>query len=212
MAYALLINGVATEIVSDTVASGDVHFSRVTMLMWSDGQRAARGIYPIVEDSPVPLGKRVASSSLSVSGNVITRVDVLENMPLADRKVAMQNAADDIWADKTYAGFTYNFGGDIGSRTLQTRLEDQARWLALKDACNDAIMAGLGAQNSPIQLRPVDNINVTVTFNQIAACLRAMRTEQAGLLGFSWYLKDTISAAADHAALDAIDITANWPI
>jgi hypothetical protein len=178
---------------------------------WSLAALEAKSVYKIVEGDDAPPYFEITDSVLEFENGAVSRVKTFAYVALASHKAALSRAVDIVWAEKTYAGFAYDFGGEIGERTLQTRQEDQSRWLALKDACNDALLAGMGDQTSPIQLRPADNVNISLTFNQIAAALRAMRSQQAGLLAYSWGLKDAITAAPDHETLAAIDITAGWP-
>lgn len=131
---------------------------------------------------------------------------------LVSRKSDMRNRVDEKCADVMQSGYAHDFEGSVGEHTFQTRFEDETSWLALKDACNDAILAGMGDDQVALPPRTAANVNLTeLTYNQVAAFLRGMRVKQSQRLGYSWALKDAISAAADHAALDAIDVESGWP-
>lgn len=64
------------QVVFDSVAS-----SYLTMLTWSEREKAARGIYPITEPE-VPAGKFVVGSSLTDHRNRPLRVWQLEDAPI----------------------------------------------------------------------------------------------------------------------------------
>lgn len=105
-------------------------------------------------------------------------------------------------------GFTYDFGGDIGPKTLQTRdAEDKVNWLISRGAYRDAVAAGHGSVPGAT-FRSADNTTFTVTIAAGLAALVAMETWGAGVMARSWALKDTLAAGTDPAGLD---ITQGWP-
>lgn len=79
--YAQIIDGTAHEL-GETITSGDVYFSRQSAMMWSDEERAAHGIYPVVDDA-IPEGKTVTGSSLEAGEGVVYRRFTLIDTPPA---------------------------------------------------------------------------------------------------------------------------------
>lgn len=132
------------------------------------------------------------------------------NVGLDARKARMKADVDALEAEKTYAGFGYDFGVPYGVKTLQTREQDRPNWLAVAQVASLQIAQGGG--DLPLRtIRTADNTNVPVTANQALAAMLGMQAHLGAILERSWTLKDAIDAAADHDALDAIDINAGWP-
>lgn len=105
-------------------------------------------------------------------------------------------------------GFTYDFGGDIGPKTLQTRdAEDKVNWLISRGAYRDAVAAGHGAALGA-EFRSADNTTFTVSVADGLAALVAMERWGKAVMSRSWALKDALAAGADPAGLD---ITQGWP-
>jgi len=69
-----------TELTGSDIAVGDVQFSYATMLQWSDAERAAHGIYPIIDDA-IPEGKVATGSTLEQGDGVVLRHWTLEDAP-----------------------------------------------------------------------------------------------------------------------------------
>ena len=59
---------------------GDERFSLQTMLLWSDDERAARDIFPIVDDA-IPNGKIATGSTLENDNGTIRRRWTLDDAP-----------------------------------------------------------------------------------------------------------------------------------
>ena len=78
--YAQTIGDTSTELTGHDIASGDVNFSHQTMLKWSDAERAAYGIFPIVDDT-VPEGKITTGWTLEKVGDVVQRHFTLADAP-----------------------------------------------------------------------------------------------------------------------------------
>lgn len=106
------------------------------------------------------------------------------------------------------AGFPHNFGTEEEPvwETLQCRHElDRTNWLALKDACLDAVMAGMGDQVAALPIRCTSNNMYYKTYNEIIQILAALRGWAAMLQGIEWAKKDAIRSAATIAEVEAID-------
>lgn len=82
MAFALRRAQGPLELLPGTpIVSGDVQFSYDTMLLWSDAERAAHGVFPIVEPDAVPVGKVANGSTLADDGTAVRRVLTLVDAP-----------------------------------------------------------------------------------------------------------------------------------
>jgi len=109
------------------------------------------------------------------------------------------------------AGYTRDFGGAIGVRTLQTRdVDDTANWLTSQAAYSALVAAGQGAIVGA-NFRAADNTTFTLSYADGLNVLLAMAAHGAAIYANSWALKDRIAAAVDQAALAAIDVTQGWP-
>lgn len=127
----------------------------------------------------------------------------------ADRVAAKQAALDAEFARRIEAGYPCAPSGV--AETLQMRDGDKANWLTYKDACQDGIDAGLGDTVSGLPIRCTSNAMYGLTNNQGKALMQAARAWYAQAMGHHWQLGAAIGAAADDAALNAIDVTAGWP-
>ncbi|MEC5291957.1 hypothetical protein VSX64_14455 [Aurantimonas sp. C2-6-R+9] len=107
-------------------------------------------------------------------------------------------------------GYQHNFGATAGIRTLDQRSEgDAINWLGLKNLADAAIAAGAGAD--PMEIRDAADETFSASATVVSSALVAMAQWRGAVMSRSWALKDAIAAAADEAALDAIDIEAGWP-
>jgi hypothetical protein len=99
----------------------------------------------------------------------------------------------------------------LGGRVLQTRDQtDKTAWLTSQAAYQAAVSGGQGSTEGA-KFRPLDNITTTLSYSEGLNVLLAMAAWGKSVYGRSWELKDAIAAAADSAALDAIDIESGWP-
>ena len=104
------------------------------------------------------------------------------------------------------AGFTHDFGGAAGQRTLDQRSEaDAVNWLALKSIA-DSMKAA-----TQLTLRDADNETFAAAAPAVSNAIRAMGIWRSAVLARSWALKDQIDAAIDETTVGAIDIEAGWP-
>ena len=107
-------------------------------------------------------------------------------------------------------GYRHNFGSTAGIRTLDQRdAKDETAWLTIKINAMEAVAAGAGAL--PIPIRDAGNETFEVSAAVASAAMTAMAQWRSAVSQRSWDLKDEIEAAADQAALEAIDIEADWP-
>lgn len=80
MNYAQLTESGPILLSSNDLVHGDERFSLRTMLLWSDEERAARDIFPIVDDA-IPNGKIATGSTLENDNGTIRRRWTLEDAP-----------------------------------------------------------------------------------------------------------------------------------
>lgn len=108
------------------------------------------------------------------------------------------------------AGYQHNFGGSAGIRTLDNRHEQDAiNWLGLERIVDRMIAAG--QESEPVEIRDAGDDTFTASAQTMSNALFAMAQWRGAVMARSWKLKDEIVAAADEAALDAIDIDTGWP-
>jgi len=110
------------------------------------------------------------------------------------------------------AGWTVSGTGTaLDGKVLQTRdLEDRTNWLTSQAAYSAAVADGNGAVAGAV-FRTAANETVTLTFDEGLAVLLGMAAWGKAIMGNSWALKDAVAAAADVAAVAAIDLSAGWP-
>ena len=113
---------------------------------------------------------------------------------------------------RVYGGFTVpvQVSAAMGGKVLQTRPSDARNWLTSQCAYMAAVSQGFGAVMGA-NFRDDDNKTTTVSYLEAMQILLAMAAWGAAIYARSWALKDAIAAAADLAALDAIDVEAGWP-
>lgn len=189
--WALIRDDVATDVTTIDPA-GRYHPSLVWVVVPDGTKRGARRVNGVWSDPP-----SVAPPA--------------DNAPsLERRKAGMAIAIDEIWSVKNQSGFSYDFGGEYGVLVLQTRETDLPFWLALAQVASIQISMGQGGA-SVGAIRSAENVNVPVTASQALTAMLSMQQHLGAILAASWALKDAVAAAADHAALDAIDIDSGWP-
>ena len=130
-------------------------------------------------------------------------------VPLADRKAAMRAQVDELSLRYSEAGYDHDFG-EAGIHRLQTREQDRTNWLALAQDASLLVLTGNGHLSAG-GIRTEANATVPVTGAQAQAAMLGMKAHLALIMAHGWGLKDEISAAEDHAALDAIDLINGWP-
>lgn len=146
--------------------------------------------------------------------NVATGEQTIIETPaptLAERKVAMKEALKQEQINRFLAGFTYDFGGQIGVHTFDMRpdKDDKANWHLGMTECAANVQGGNGA--GAFNMRSAANVTVQTTYAGGLACLQAMLAWGKVMLSNKWSIEDAINVAEDHAALDLIDVTVGWP-
>jgi hypothetical protein len=131
---------------------------------------------------------------------------IVFNAAKADRQAAVNSLRDEAIAD----GYRHDFDGTAGIRTLDQRSEaDAINWLGLSAIADKMVATGSGS--SMLGLRDMNNSTFEASATVVAAAMAAMGQWRNAIMARSWELKDEIATAEDQAALDAIDIEADWP-
>ncbi len=130
----------------------------------------------------------------------------------ARRKAIMTSVISTLRERKFREGFPVSGTGTaLDGHTLQTRdAEDRTNWLTSQAAYAAAVAAGHAGAPGAV-FRTASNQTIGLTFGQGLAILLGMAAWGKAVMGRSWELKDAVAAAADDAALDAIDLEAGWP-
>ena len=155
-----------------------------------------------------------SAKTIVSSFSVTDKTSVEIQTALDTLKTSLKNRVDILTNTKIESGFPYNFGGSIGTKTLQTRMtppnDDRPNWLALSNTAQSFIIAGQG-DISLGKIRTKDNSNVPVTAQQAQNAMLGMRVYLGTILEYSWTLKDNISSASTFEQLNAININSGWP-
>lgn len=164
-------------------AVGDVNYPANVLNLWTDAELTAIGVVRVAPPEPT----------------------------LDDLKAA-KNAAVTVRRDAAFAQGFSPATGALAGHTLQVRNEtDKINWLTSSVAYSAAVSAGAGAVPGAT-FRTMANETVTTTFAEaVQVIVVGMAQWGQQIMGHSWALKDQIDAAADEAALDAIDVDAGWP-
>jgi hypothetical protein len=165
----------------------------------------------VVEDRPTydPAKETLTGPTYVVEATRVIERYTVTSKTLAERKAQMLRQVSDLRDSKLTAGYAHDFGAK-GVHLLQTRdADDKVNWLTSQAAYSAAVAQGAGAVLGA-EFRSADNKTFTVSYDDGLAALLAMAAWGKAIYGRSWELKDTIEAAATHAALDAVDIDAGW--
>lgn len=108
-------------------------------------------------------------------------------------------------------GVTIDFGGTVGPKVIQTATDyDRMNWITILTTAQAFAAMGQGAEAmNPI--RTLDNTMVPATVDQAIAWMIEAQSRLGAAWRYAAELKDTIAAAADAAALAAIDLETGWP-
>lgn len=177
----------------------------------SDAYLISVGILPIV-DAPIPPGHVAVATGYEgrdEDGRAL-EAHQLAPEPLPARKARLLEAVNTRRDGLITGGYSHEFG-EVGRHVLQTRgADDKLNWLTSQAAYEAAVRAGLG-NNPGARFRSAANVTFVVTYQEGLAALLAMAAWGAAIFDRSWTLKDSIEAALDDAALDAVDINSGWP-
>lgn len=80
MPFGYIKDGQPVEIVSEAVID-DVAHSLGTLMLWTDEERAAIGVMPILPPDPAPEGQRLAGTTLAIVDGQLKHVGVYEDVP-----------------------------------------------------------------------------------------------------------------------------------
>lgn len=135
---------------------------------------------------------------------------------LDDRKAALCSRIDGLRDGRIDGGFAHTV--DAVEYTFQSRQSDRENILGLAIAAQLAIAQGAQAGDlewltpgADFQYITADNTLAPMDAFEVLALYQRGLSFKAGQTFYARGLKDAALAAADEAALDAIDIEAGWP-
>jgi predicted nucleic acid-binding protein len=191
--YALVVEG---QVVAERVRPAPLDAAKIRHV---EGLPVLR---PIVEDLGVPAGHRATGTAYVVGDEEVTRVYTTEAIPLAEqRETKLERARAE------GAGRLDQLAHDYTPQERDTWAQQAREADAYAASSSDAdapLLAAMAAARGIATQAMVDKVNLA----------RGAFTLAGGaILGAQQALEDAIRAAADQAALDAIDPSdaAHWP-
>lgn len=176
--------------------------------LMSDAELAYRHLYRVIED-PIPEGRTAIDWSLEDDDGVPRRVPLLADPPTLEERRAARCAEVNARRDGLmYGGLAIDFGGEIGSKVMQTDAISRGNWQMIWTAAGFATMAGQGAAAFKPDLASEDNTNIPGTNAQVEAWMRALVAKGVALWEYAKALKRTIAASDDP---ESVDIEHGWP-
>lgn len=164
---------------------------------WSAADRAAFGIFQV--DTEPPAGARWTGGFAESEG---VPVAVFEPIPIGEARAAR-------WQEVKTLRTAAEFGG---CATPLGRVQTDERSIAkINGLVTMAMLAQAAAAPFAIDFTLEDNSVVTLDAADAIALGTAAGAFVAAVYARSFELRTAIDAAADSAALDAIDIEAGWP-
>ncbi|WP_416358235.1 hypothetical protein ACLNGM_10125 [Aureimonas phyllosphaerae] len=118
--------------VRSIVEGEEVVASFETIMLWSEDEREAFGVFPVGEGDPVPAGKRVVSSRIVDRNGRPVWLSLFEDEPAEDVGAAIE--AEKV--RRIEAGFPF-----LG-KVIQSRAEDRENIAGAKSAAQDAKLLG----------------------------------------------------------------------
>lgn len=201
MAYGLIVNGEAVEVAPGfgfTDADGIMHPAN-WLDCWSAEDIAEKGLLEIVEPEPVANHFRRISTALQVEDGQIVRVATDEAVPLSELKaVKLQAVRDRRWIAEN-AGVTVNGASIRTDERTQAKVSGALQLMALNPS-----IESLDWEAQP-------GVFVALDQAQLEAVGLAIGAHVQNCFSRSRELCEAVMAAANAAALAAIDIDADWP-
>lgn len=212
-AYCQVINGIISP---PTYISGTVKRGKSPVQIDLKG----RGFYPLeVSEAPEynPYTQKLVESVRFDADNEkvvkefsVVALDVQEAAGVLEDVRADALAKIDAKRDRMLtAGFTYDFGGDVGSKTLQTRESDRINWLALHSMA--MTLTNGGNPNTPMTLRDAQNALISVPARKVVSCMFDMGVRLSAIYAAAWSHKDFVRLQTTVSGIKSRDIDAGWP-
>lgn len=223
MTLAIIRDGAAVELApgADIVFGEELELSPAswaTVNLWTEDERNARGVYTVV-DAEIDRDHKLGPLAIVVDGDTtaIERQAVALDIDEAAASLAARRSqmkADTMAVRDERIGNGVTFGG----HDFQTRPDDRenvqgaaqlaALWL-MAGGPADSLRWNGGADDfawidADNELRPMSAATV-IDFGKAVAAMKS------ACIFHAFAIKAAIDGAADHAALDAIDINAGWP-
>lgn len=165
---------------------------------WTDEELAILHLYRPVPAEDVPSHHRIVSTDVTRVDGIVRFVYATEGIPLDERKAQIVAAiADRRWRAET-GGLTFD------AMRIPTDRETQAIIARTVQSLADGDITG------PIKFKMPFGF-VSITASHLAAIKRAGAEHIQACFDREADLVEAVTAAADHDALDAIDIETGWP-
>lgn len=157
-------------------------------------------LYPLVDDGSSPEPYQTAIRTITVGADTATAVYSYANKPLADYKAQRKDEVTAKRYDVETGGTTVN-GMTIETSRESQGLIDGAYSLAVRNADTPGFTIDFKSTSGWVELTAAQMIAISEAVGvHIQQSFKRERT-----------LHEAIDAAADHAAVAAIDINTNWP-
>lgn len=184
---------------------------------WSDEERIARGVYEIAEPDPVPAGQQSVGFSIEDDDEDLpVRVLQIEDIPLADLKATRVDAINAQRDALINGGFAFTVDGQVHS--FQSRQSDRENIATMGMLAQLAVAGGAEADDyrwhggdADFVWITADNDLVTLDAQEMAALFAAGVAFKSAKTFYARGLKDAVLAAANTAAVLAVDAETPWP-
>lgn len=159
----------------------------------------------LVEDFTVDEENQVINKTF----NVVTYTTEEHETRLDAIKKTRCEEVDNIRDQFLFDGVNYDFGGEIGVKTLQTRPQDITVWLGLNTIA--ALRIQLGQGGVSVTIRTADNENIQITYAQVPAMFAYMQGAASYVYQVSWTHKDAIRAFTAYSDVVNYNVEQGWP-
>ncbi|VXC63794.1 DUF4376 domain-containing protein [Sphingomonas sp. AX6] len=182
----------------------EINYPSDWLALATDAERAAIGVYPIVEPDAPPSGHRVIGSRLEDHDGLPVRVLETEAIPDAEVRQGRRREVDQRIEQAFGLGYPPAHPAFVGERLQVRGNEDRTNWLTSQASYSAAVAGGHGDVIGAT-FRTMGNATITVSYAEGLHILLGMAAWGQTIMARSWALKDAIEAG------EPIDIDAGWP-
>lgn len=247
MAWAIVIDGAATELVVGQMFLGapfqgpdviiqheDGSLEQIpgtmqrnqhgmeVFTLWTEQERAAIGVFEVIELDPVPPGKREKSRGLTVQSGLPVRTRVLEDIPLDEYKASKRDALNSERDALIEGGFTHVVRGT--SYTFQSRQSDRENLATMGMQAQLAKAGGAQSGNyrwhlsdpqaegaTDFEWITANNERVKLDAPEMVALFQAGIAFKSAKTFYARDLKTSILTAGSHASVNLLMDGRVWP-